>query len=48
MSELTSWLADGKLKPMVGRVFALEDFCEAFKAMQTRSAIGKMVVRISG
>lgn len=48
MSELTGWLADGKLKPMVGRVFALEDFREAFKAMQTRSALGKMVVRISG
>jgi NADPH2:quinone reductase len=48
MSELTGWLADGKLKPMVGRVFELEDFREAFKAMQTRSALGKMVVRISG
>ncbi|MBR0994603.1 NADPH:quinone oxidoreductase family protein [Bradyrhizobium japonicum] len=47
MSELIGWLADGKLKPAVGRVFALEDFREAFKTMQTRSALGKMVVRIS-
>jgi NADPH2:quinone reductase len=47
MSELTGWLAEGKLKPAVGRVFALEDFREAFKTMQTRAALGKMVVRMS-
>ncbi len=47
MSELIGWLADGKLKPAVGRVFALEDFREAFKTMQTRAALGKMVVRIA-
>ena len=47
MSQLTSWLAEGQLKPAVGRVFALEDFREAFKTMQTRAALGKMVVRIS-
>jgi NADPH2:quinone reductase len=47
MSELTGWLGEGKLKPAVGRVFALEDFHEAFRTMQTRAALGKMVVRIS-
>ncbi len=47
MSQLTSWLAEGKLKPAVGRIFALEDFREAFRTMQTRGALGKMVVRIS-
>ncbi|MBR0827029.1 NADPH:quinone oxidoreductase family protein [Bradyrhizobium manausense] len=47
MAELTSWLAEGKLKPVVGRVFAFADFRDAFKAMQTRDALGKMVVRIS-
>lgn len=48
MSDLTGWLADGKLKPVVGRVFALADFRDAFRAMQTRAALGKMVVRIPG
>ncbi|MFT4121278.1 NADPH:quinone oxidoreductase family protein [Bradyrhizobium sp.] len=48
MSELTGWLAEGKLKPAVGRVFALDDFRDAFKTMQTRAALGKMVVRIPG
>jgi NADPH2:quinone reductase len=47
MSQLTGWLAEGKLKPAVGRVFALEEFREAFKTMQTRAALGKMVVRIA-
>jgi NADPH2:quinone reductase len=47
MSQLTAWLADGQLKPVVGHVFALEDFREAFRTMQTRSALGKMVVRIA-
>ncbi|TQF36698.1 quinone oxidoreductase [Bradyrhizobium sp. UNPF46] len=47
MSQLTGWLADGQLKPVVGRVFALEDFRDAFRTMQTRGALGKMVVRIA-
>jgi NADPH2:quinone reductase len=47
ISQLTGWLADGQLKPVVGRVFALADFREAFRTMQTRGALGKMVVRIS-
>lgn len=47
MSQLTGWLANGQLKPVVGRVFALEDFREAFRTMQTRGALGKMVVRIA-
>jgi len=47
MSELTNGLASGELKPVVGRVFALEEFREAFRTMQTRGALGKMVVRIS-
>jgi NADPH:quinone reductase len=45
-SQLFSWLSEGKLMPVVGQVFALADFRDAFKAMQTRSALGKMVVRI--
>ncbi len=47
MSQLTGWLADGQLKPVVGRIFALDDFRDAFKTMQTRAALGKMVVRIA-
>src|SRR5882757_9333253 len=45
-SQLFAWLSEKKLVPVVGKVFAFEDFRDAFKTMQTRSALGKMVVRI--
>jgi NADPH2:quinone reductase len=47
MSQLFSWLTEKKLEPVVGKIFAFEDFRAAFTTMQTRSALGKMVVRIS-
>jgi NADPH:quinone reductase len=47
MSQLFTWLAEKKLEPVVGKIFAFEDFRDAFTTMQTRSALGKMVVRIS-
>ena len=45
-AQLLSWLKGKKLAPVVGQVFAFTDFRNAFKTMQTRSARGKMVVRI--
>ena len=47
MGRLLIWLEEGALEPVIGKVFAFEDFREAFKTMQNRSAFGKMVVRIS-
>lgn len=46
IGQLFSWLSDKTLVPVVGKVFAFEEFREAFKAMTTRTALGKMVVRI--
>ena len=46
MSQLSAWLNDGKLTPVVGKIFAFDDFRTAFKTMQTRAALGKMVVKI--
>jgi len=45
-AQLLDWLKDKKLLPVVGQVFPFADFRDAFKAMQTRAALGKMVVRI--
>ena len=45
-AQLLTWLGDKKLVPVVGQVFPFADFREAFKTMQTRAALGKMVVRI--
>jgi NADPH2:quinone reductase len=45
-AQLFTWLAEKKLVPVVGQVFSFADFRDAFRAMQNRSALGKMVVRI--
>jgi len=46
IAQLFDWLASGKLRPVVGKVVAFEDFREAFKTMQSRSALGKMIVKV--
>ncbi|MES5483240.1 NADPH:quinone oxidoreductase family protein [Bradyrhizobium sp. INPA03-11B] len=46
IAQLFTWLSNKTLVPVVGRIFAFEDFRGAFAAMTTRSALGKMVVRI--
>jgi NADPH2:quinone reductase len=45
-AQLFTWLSEKKLVPVVGQVFSFADFRDAFRAMQTRSALGKMVIRI--
>lgn len=47
IAQLFNWLSNKTLVPVVGKVFAFERFPEAFAAMTTRSALGKMVVRIA-
>lgn len=45
-AQLLAWLREKRLAPVVGQVFPLANFRDAFRAMQTRAALGKMVVRI--
>ena len=45
IAQLFDWLGAGQLHPVVGKVVAFEDFREAFKTMQSRSALGKMIVK---
>jgi NADPH2:quinone reductase len=33
------------LQPVVGKVVPFENFREAFKTMQSRSALGKMIIK---
>ena len=47
VEQLLGWFADGQLHPPPVEVFAFDDFRDAFAAMATRQAIGKMVVRIA-
>jgi NADPH2:quinone reductase len=46
-AQLLTWLAEKRLVPAIGKVFSFENFRDAFKSMQDRTALGKMVVRIS-
>jgi NADPH2:quinone reductase len=47
MAQLFDWLASGQLNPVVGKVVPFENFREAFKTMQSRSALGKMIVKFA-
>lgn len=46
IAKLFDWLASGQLQPVVGKVVAFEEFREAFRTMQSRSALGKMIVKL--
>ena len=41
MAQLFDWLASGQLQPVVGKIVPFENFREAFKTMQSRSALGQ-------
>lgn len=44
--ELLPMIASGAVKPPVGQVFSLDDGVEAFRSLDDRSAVGKVIVRI--
>ena len=45
--QLSEWLAAGKLNPVIGRVFPLEQAREAYTLMQEGKNYGKIVLKIS-
>ncbi len=45
MAEVLNWCADGTLKPHVQQVLPLEDTVRALKLIESRQAVGKIVVR---
>ena len=47
ITQLFSWLSAGQLSPVVGKVVPFANFREAFTTMQSRSAFGKMIVKIA-
>jgi NADPH2:quinone reductase len=48
LEKLYGWLESKAFEPVIGRIFDFEDYREAIKTIQNRSALGKMVVRING
>lgn len=45
-AQLFKWFAQGKLKPLVSRVYPLEEAGEAIDALGQRRAVGKVVVGV--
>ncbi len=45
--QLSEWLAAGKLRPVIGKVFPLEQAREAYTLMQEGKNYGKIVLKIS-
>ena len=45
--QLSEWLAAGKLNPVIGKVFPLEQAREAYTLMQEGKNYGKVVLKIS-
>ncbi len=44
-AELVQMVEEGRLSPRVHRVFALEDYVEAFGTLTGRRAMGKVLLR---
>ncbi|MFP4537716.1 MAG: NADPH:quinone oxidoreductase family protein [Dichotomicrobium sp.] len=45
MRQVLAWCAEGRLKPHVQKVFALEDTVRALQLIDSRKVVGKIVVR---
>ena len=46
--KLAGWIRDGKLKPVIEKVFDLNEAAEAFKRLKSGRTRGKIVIRICG
>ena len=44
MSRVLEWVAEGRLRPHIGGVFALEQISEAIKMLDARAARGKLII----
>jgi acryloyl-coenzyme A reductase len=44
MQATLQWLAAGKLKPTIDRVFPLEQTAQAFETLRGRTVLGKLLV----
>lgn len=44
--KIMTWIADGELNPLIDRVLDLKDANEAFRSLQERDVIGRIVLQI--
>ncbi|KAH0168600.1 NAD(P)-binding protein, partial [Aureobasidium melanogenum] len=46
-TQIGKWMAEGKVKPVIAKVFSLEDVPKAFETLKTGRVRGKLVVKVS-
>jgi NADPH2:quinone reductase len=46
MTEIVGWVADGKLKPHVHKVYPLAETAEAIRELDRRASTGKVIIKI--
>ncbi len=46
LQQLTKWIENGKLKPIVEKIYPLEDVIEAHRYSETGRVVGKLVISI--
>jgi len=44
IGQLARWYAEGRIKPVIGARFSLQDLPQAYKRMASRAALGKLIV----
>jgi NADPH2:quinone reductase len=44
MRQMLGWMAEGKLRPLVSRRYALKDTAQALNDMAARKVTGKVVI----
>ncbi|KAI5241675.1 NAD(P)-binding protein [Aureobasidium subglaciale] len=45
--QIAKWMAEGKVKPVIGEMFSLEEVPKAFEKLKTGRVRGKLVVKVS-
>jgi NADPH2:quinone reductase len=45
IAVMMKWIAEGKLKPLVSKVYDFSNYMEAFEAMMGRKVVGKIVIK---
>lgn len=46
LDQVTRWVTEGSLRPVLDSVFALDDAAEAFRRLESRRVRGKVVLRV--
>ena len=46
-AQIAKWIAEGKLRPVIEKVYALDEAAEAFARLKTGRSKGKLVIKVA-